>query len=223
MRLVEADSGTVTFDGVDLSTLGRNQLRILRRRIQMIFQDPFSSLDPRKTVGSAVEEALLVHFDMSRSDRASRVAELFADVGMNKRHMERYPHEFSGGQLQRVAIARALAVQPDVLVCDEPVAALDVSIRAQIVNLLGRLQAENGFAILFVSHDMALVRYIADDVVVMKSGEVVERGTASKVFETPQADYTKALLGAIPIPDPRVRRIVGHNTAGAGTRYGGGA
>jgi len=214
LRLTEPDSGIVRFDGVDLSKINRKQLRSLRRRMQMIFQDPFSSLDPRRSVGSAVEEAIKVHLDLTREERRSVVSRLFADVGLENSQLSRYPHEFSGGQLQRVAIARALAVEPDALICDEPVAALDVSIRAQIINLLGRLQGERGFAMMFISHDMALVRYIADEVVVMRSGRIVERGATDDVFESPESDYTKELLSAIPVPDPRARHIIRDQPAG---------
>jgi peptide/nickel transport system ATP-binding protein len=206
LRLVEPDEGQVRLDGIDLLVLQPRPLRALRRRMQMIFQDPFSSLDPRMVVEDAVAEPLVVHFGTKGPGRRRRVLELLDRVGIAEHHAERYPHELSGGQLQRIAIARALAVEPDLIVCDEPVAALDVSIRGQVVNLLQDLQEERGVAYVFISHDLSLVRHIAHRVAVMRQGEVVEEGATAALFDAPQHEYTRTLLDAIPVPDPRRRR-----------------
>jgi ABC-type glutathione transport system ATPase component len=211
LRLIEADQGTITFDGVDVRALRSAQLRRLRRRMQMIFQDPYSSLDPRMQVADAVAEPMVVHSTVERRERERRVAELLDTVGLGSRYLTRYPAELSGGQLQRVAIARALALNPSLIVCDEPVAALDVSVRAQVLNLLKDLQREFGLAYLFVCHDLALVEVIADAVMVMAAGRVVERGTVEQVFRAPAEEYTKRLLAATPVPIPRHsarRRVV---------------
>ncbi|MEU9507415.1 ATP-binding cassette domain-containing protein [Micromonospora sp. NPDC048170] len=206
LRLIEPDSGSVTFDGIDVLATKPKQLRELRQRMQMIFQDPYSSLDPRMTIKDAVAEPILVHTDKDRVTREKEAVELLDKVGIGSRYLERYPAELSGGQLQRVAIARALTMKPSLIVCDEPVAALDVSVRAQVLNLLRDLQEELGLAYLFVCHDLALVEVIADRVLVMASGEVVETDTTEQIFANPQQEYTKKLLAAIPVPLPRDRQ-----------------
>jgi peptide/nickel transport system ATP-binding protein len=205
LRLIEPDEGRLVLDGTDVLALRSKELRGLRKRMQMIFQDPFGSLDPRMVVEDAVAEPLVVHFGMQQGERRARVLELLDRVGIGEHQAERYPHEFSGGQLQRIAIARALAVEPDLIVCDEPVAALDVSIRAQVVNLLHELQRERGVAYVFISHDLSLVRLIAHRVAVMYQGRVVEEGETAALFDDPQHPYTQALLDVIPVPDPRRR------------------
>jgi oligopeptide transport system ATP-binding protein len=205
LRLIEPDDGKVFFDGVELTDHSRRSLRRLRSRMRMIFQDPYSSLDPTMLVGDAVAEPVLVHTDLSRDERQVRVLELFRRVGMDSHHLDRYPYEFSGGQLQRIAIARAIATGPDLIVCDEPVAALDTSIRAQVVNLLRELQDERGVAYLFITHDLSLVRLIADRVVVMHRGRVVESARIAELFANPRHPYTRALLDAVPVPDTRRR------------------
>ncbi|MGN5237204.1 MULTISPECIES: ATP-binding cassette domain-containing protein [unclassified Rhodococcus (in: high G+C Gram-positive bacteria)] len=206
LRLIEPDSGTVLFDGEDVLAAKPARLREMRRSMQMIFQDPHSSLDPRMTVLDAVVEPLIVHTDMDRAARGRRAEELLDKVGIGSRYLGRYPAELSGGQLQRVAIARALTLEPDMIVCDEPVAALDVSVRAQVLNLLRDLQEELGLAYLFVCHDLALIEVIADRVLVMKSGTVVESGAVDQIYKSPREEYTRELLDAIPVPVPRAAR-----------------
>jgi oligopeptide/dipeptide ABC transporter ATP-binding protein len=201
LRLVEPTGGRIVFDGSDVTSLGRGDLRTLRRRMAMIFQDPYASLDPRMSVGANVAEALVVH-GLHRGRRRERVAELLARVGLNPDFAARYPHEFSGGQRQRVGIARALAVEPDFIVCDEPIAALDVSIQAQVMNLLRELQRELGLTYLFIAHDLAAVQHISDRIAVMYLGRLVEVADRRDVYERPQHPYTRALLSAIPVPDP---------------------
>jgi peptide/nickel transport system ATP-binding protein/oligopeptide transport system ATP-binding protein len=208
LRLIEADAGSITFDGIDVRAVRPKEMRRLRQRMQMIFQDPYSSLDPRMTVLDAVAEPLLVHTEQQRATREKAAAELLGRVGIGSRYLRRYPAELSGGQLQRVAIARALTLEPDLIVCDEPVAALDVSVRAQVLNLLRDLQEEFGLAYLFVIHDLALVEVIADRVMVMKAGEVVEQGDVAQIFADPREEYTQRLLAAIPVPVPQPRRTV---------------
>lgn len=205
LRLIEPDAGQVRLDGIDVLSLRAKPLRTLRKRMQMIFQDPYGSLDPRMVVEDAVGEPLTVHFGTRGDERRRKVLELLDRVGIGEHQAERYPYEFSGGQLQRIAIARALAVEPDLIVCDEPVAALDLSIRAQVVNLLHELQRERGVAYVFISHDLSLVRLIADRVAVMYLGSVVEEGATAALFANPRHPYTRALLDVIPVADPRRR------------------
>lgn len=204
LRLIEPDSGVVRFDGKNVRDLGGKDLLAFRRRAQMIFQDPFSSLDPHMTIRNAVGEPLTIHYGIKGDERDRRVVDILERVGMRADQLDKYPREFSGGQLQRIAIARALTLDPDFIVCDEPVAALDVSIQAQVLNLLLDLQKERGLAYIFISHDLSLVRFLAHRVVVMYRGEVVETGTAEELFERPQHPYTKSLVEAV--PDPRTRR-----------------
>ncbi|MFD9664056.1 ATP-binding cassette domain-containing protein [Rhodococcus sp. NPDC059968] len=206
LRLVEPDSGSIEFDGRDLRAMPKGELRRMRSRMRMIFQDPYSSLDPTMVVGDIVGEPLLIHRNLDARARAEKVLDLFRRVGMDSHHLDRYPYEFSGGQLQRIAIARAIATDPELIVCDEPVAALDMSIRAQVINLLSDLQAERNMAYLFITHDLSLVRLIADRVVVMYRGEIVESAPTAELFEAPQHEYTRTLLDAVPVPDPRRRR-----------------
>jgi ABC-type oligopeptide transport system ATPase subunit len=203
LQLMKPTAGSVRFKGKELTTIGRGELRHLRRDMQIIFQDPYSSLDPRMTVGDIVSEPLEIHGVGSRRDRRGRVRELLDVVGFNPDYENRYPHEFSGGQRQRIGVARALALNPDLIVCDEPVSALDVSIQAQILNLLKDLQRDFALTYLFISHDLAVVRSMSDDIAVMKDGKLVETGPAEEVYERPQEPYTKALLAAVPVPDPR--------------------
>jgi peptide/nickel transport system ATP-binding protein len=204
IRLVEPTSGRIVFDGQDITGFSDAQMRPIRRRAQMVFQDPFASLNPRHSVGRIIAEPLKVHG--WHDDRAVRVRELLELVGLPSDAGSRYPHEFSGGQRQRVGLARALALHPDFLVCDEPVSALDVSIQAQIVNLLEDLQNRLELTYLFIAHDLAVVRHISDRIVVMYLGKVVEIAPADDLYENPLHPYTLALLSAIPIPDPRIER-----------------
>jgi ABC-type oligopeptide transport system ATPase subunit len=203
LQLVKPTSGSVRFEGAELTELSPSELRPMRREMQIIFQDPYSSLDPRLTVEEIVAEPLEVHAVGARASRRTRVEELLEVVGMDPTHARRYPHEFSGGQRQRIGIARALALEPKLLICDEPVSALDVSIRAQILNLLNDLQASLGLTYLFVAHDLAVVRAMSDRIAVMSRGRIVESGFADQVYDDPQHPYTKALLAAVPVADPR--------------------
>jgi ABC-type oligopeptide transport system ATPase subunit len=203
LQLIKPTSGSVRFDGQELTELGREQIRRARRDLQIVFQDPYASLNPRMTVGDIVAEPLVVHGIGTRRDRRGRVRELLDVVGFNPSFTNRYPHEFSGGQRQRIGIARALALNPKLIVCDEPVSALDVSIQAQILNLLKDLQHDFGLTYLFIAHDLAVVRSMSDRIAVMNKGKLVELGPAEEVYTNPQNDYTKALLSAVPIPDPR--------------------
>ena len=202
LQLLRPTSGSVRFDGQELTELEGEELRRVRRDAQIVFQDPYSSLDPRMTVGNIVSEPLVVHKVGSRRDRQVRVRELLDVVGFDPTYVNRYPHEFSGGQRQRIGIARALAFSPRLIVCDEPVSALDVSIQAQIINLLKDLQREFNLAYLFIAHDLAVVRSVSDRIAVMHRGHIVETGPANEVYERPKEDYTKALLAAVPVPDP---------------------
>ena len=206
LQLIKPTSGSVRFMGKELTELPRGELRKLRREMQIVFQDPYSSLNPRMTVGNIVAEPLVVHGIGSRRTRRARVRELLDVVGFDPTYTNRYPHEFSGGQRQRIGIARALALGPKLIVCDEPVSALDVSIQAQILNLLKDLQGEFGLTYLFIAHDLAVVRSMSDRIAVMQAGKLVEEGPAEEVYETPQQDYTKKLLTSVPVPDPRRMR-----------------
>ena len=206
LRLYKPTGGRVVFDGRDITDLGENELRPLRRRMQMVFQDPFASLNPRHSVGRIVGEPLRTHGLAGRRDAAARVRELLVTVGLPADAASRYPHEFSGGQRQRIGLARALAVNPDFVVADEPVSALDVSIQAQIINLLERLQEEFELTYLFIAHDLAVVRHISDRIAVMYLGTVVEVSSAEALYDEPLHPYTISLLSAVPIPDPVVER-----------------
>jgi peptide/nickel transport system ATP-binding protein/oligopeptide transport system ATP-binding protein len=206
LQLLKPTAGSVRFMGRELTTMGRNDLRELRKEMQIVFQDPYSSLNPRMTVGTIVGEPMLVHGQGTRRAREARVRDLLETVGFNPSFTNRYPHEFSGGQRQRIGIARALALNPRLIVCDEPVSALDVSIQAQILNLLKDLQRDLGLAYLFVAHDLAVVRTMSDQIAVMYKGKLVEIGKAEDVYTKPREDYTKALLAAVPVPDPRRMR-----------------
>ena len=206
LRLYKPTGGRIVFDGVDISDLSESRLRPLRRRMQMVFQDPFSSLNPRHSVGRIVSEPLRVHGLSARNEMSSRVRELLRVVGLPTDAGNRYPHEFSGGQRQRIGLARALALNPELLVCDEPVSALDVSIQAQIINLLEELQDEFGLTYLFIAHDLAVVRHISNRIAVMYLGKIVEVSVADDLYDNPLHPYTITLLSAIPIPDPEVER-----------------
>jgi oligopeptide transport system ATP-binding protein len=211
LRLIEATSGEVWFDGQDVLKLNKRDLRHMRRRMQIVFQDPYSSLNPRLTVGSMIEEALVIHrLAGGGAQRRERVAELLTLVGLSPAHARRYPHEFSGGQRQRIGVARALAVDPQLIIADEPVSALDVSIQAQILNLLKDLKNRLGLTYVFVAHDLAVVEHISDRVAVMYLGRIVELADARALYAEPGHPYTKALLSAIPVPEPsrRAQRIV---------------
>ncbi len=206
LRLQEPTGGHVVFEGVDLFPLERTELRRMRRRMQIIFQDPYSSLNPRMTVGAAVAEGMEIHRLAPAKEIPDRVAALLSEVGLDRSYAGRYPHEFSGGQRQRVGIARALAVEPSFIVCDEPVSALDVSVQAQVLNLLADLQRDRGLSYLFIAHDLAVVRQIARRVAVMYLGRIVEEGPTEPLLARPRHPYTVALLSAVPIPDPTQRR-----------------
>jgi ABC-type oligopeptide transport system ATPase subunit len=199
IRLVEPTSGVIRYDGVEISRLGSRAFWPYRKKIQIIFQDPYNSLNPRLSVFEIVGEALEIHFPkMTRAERRERVAELLKQVGLVPEYLDRYPHEFSGGQRQRIGIARALAVKPEFIVCDEPVSALDVSVQAQIVNLLQDLQEELGLTYLFIAHDLAVVEHISDYVLVMTQGKIVEAASAEAIYADPQHEYTRKLLAAVP-------------------------
>ncbi|MEQ8765678.1 MAG: ATP-binding cassette domain-containing protein [Planctomycetota bacterium] len=200
--LLSATSGSVTLDGRELTTLGRREWLPYRQRIQMIFQDPYASLDPRQTVSSILCEPLTIHKIGKPRDRRLRALALLEAVGLNPRHINRYPHEFSGGQRQRIGVARALALEPEIIICDEPVSALDVSIQAQIINLLESLQSRFGLTYLFIAHDLAVVRHLCNRIAVMYLGRIVETADRARLFASPQHPYTQALLSAIPEPDP---------------------
>jgi oligopeptide transport system ATP-binding protein len=206
LQLYKPTEGEILFDNTDLTKLRGNDLRLMRRKMQMIFQDPYASLNPRMSVRDIIGEPLLIHKIGNASERRERVAELMRVVGLNPYYAGRFPHEFSGGQRQRIGIARALAVDPDFIVCDEPVSALDVSIQAQIINLLEELQEQFGLTYLFIAHDLAVVRHISDRVAVMYLGKLMELADRNEIYDNPLHPYTKALLSAVPIPDPALER-----------------
>ncbi len=206
LRLIEPSGGEVLFDGRDVLALSRGDLRRARRDMQIVFQDPYSSLNPRMRVADIVEEPLIIHRLGGREERRARVRELFALVGLNPDHLSRYPHEFSGGQRQRIGLARALALNPSLIIADEPVSALDVSVQAQVVNLLMELQQRLQLTYLFIAHDLRLVEHICSRVAVMYLGRIVEMGETAKLFASPQHPYTRALLSAIPVADPDAPR-----------------
>ncbi len=207
LRLIEPTSGKVEFEGRDVITMGEDELRRLRRDVQIIFQDPYSSLNPRMSVGAIVGEALTIHsLAASAREYEERVVDLLETVGLAADHMRRYPHEFSGGQRQRIGIARALAVSPKLVVCDEPVSALDVSVQAQVINLLEDLQGKFNLTYLFIAHDLSVVEHISTRVAVMYLGRVVEIAPSRDLYTAPRHPYTEALLSAVPIPDPKVRK-----------------
>ncbi|RZS37047.1 oligopeptide transport system ATP-binding protein [Herbihabitans rhizosphaerae] len=206
MRLVPQTSGSATFEGRDIFKMRGSELRKLRRSIQIVLQDPYTSLNPRMTVGDIVGEPFEIHPEVApKASRRQKVQDLLDVVGLNPEHINRYPHQFSGGQRQRIGIARALALRPQVIICDEPVSALDVSIQAQVMNLLGDLQDEFGLSYMFIAHDLGVVRHLSDRVAVMYLGKVVEIGTETEIYEHPTHPYTQALLSAVPVPDPSLR------------------
>ncbi len=206
LRLEPPTAGTVRFDGTDLAGLDAAALRALRQRMQIVFQDPFGSLNPRRTIGDSIAEGMIIHRLVPPAAMAGRVADLLAEVGLDRSYADRYPHEFSGGQRQRLGIARALAVEPRFIVCDEPVSALDVSVQAQVINLLLELRERRGLAYLFIAHDLAVVRQVAHRVAVMYLGTIVEIGPSRAVIGAPCHPYTQALVSAVPDPDPTVAR-----------------
>jgi len=206
LRLIEPTSGSVSFEGQDVLAMGASELRGLRRQMQIVFQDPFSSLNPRMTIGAIVREGLTIHRLAEGAAADARVRQLLEEVGLRSEYASRYPHEFSGGQRQRVGIARALSVEPRFIVCDEPVSALDVSVQAQVVNLLQDLQRDRGLAYLFIAHDLSIVEHIADRVAVMYLGHIVELAPVASLYSHPIMPYTQALLSAVPAPEPGVKR-----------------
>jgi oligopeptide/dipeptide ABC transporter ATP-binding protein len=208
LRMIEPTSGEVEFEGRDLLKLSAEEMRLERQQMQIVFQDPYGSLDPRMTVSQILEEPLQIHQRGNRSERAKRVLELLDVVGLRKEYAQRYPHEFSGGQRQRIGIARALALNPKFIVADEPVSALDVSIQAQIVNLMSDLQRDLGLTYLFIAHDLGVVKHMADRVAVMYLGRIVEIGDKAQLYRSPQHPYTKALLSAVPIARPSAKQVL---------------
>ena len=212
VRLYRPTAGQMLFDGRDMAKLPREELRQLRQRVQMIFQDPYASLNPRFTIGSLIAEPMFIYNVASRKEIRARTAELLRVVGLRAEYIDRYPHEFSGGQRQRIAVARALSINPEFVIADEPVSALDVSIRAQVLNLMQQLQQQFQLTYLFISHDLGVVRHVADRIAVMYLGKIVELADRDEIYAAPQHPYTRALLSAVPIPDPKVekrrRRII---------------
>jgi oligopeptide/dipeptide ABC transporter ATP-binding protein len=206
LRLIEPTSGEVRFEGRDVRSMGTSELRALRREMQIIFQDPVSSLNPRMTVGAIIREGLTIHKLAEGAAADARVRQLLQEVGLRPQYANRYPHEFSGGQRQRIGIARALSVEPKFIVCDEPVSALDVSVQAQVINLLGDLQREHDLTYMFIAHDLSVVEHIADRVAVMYLGKVVELATSDDLYREPLMPYTQALLSAVPVADPHARK-----------------
>ena len=206
IRLYDVTDGEVIFDGVDISKISQGQMRQYRKKIQMIFQDPYASLNSRMTVGDIIGEPLDIHKIAKGEERQKIIWNLLERVGLNKEHANRYPHEFSGGQRQRIGIARALAVSPDFIICDEPISALDVSIQAQVVNMLDDLQKELGLTYLFIAHDLSMVKHISDRIGVMYLGKLVELASSDELYDNPNHPYTQALLSAIPVPDPDVTK-----------------
>ncbi|MBV9706414.1 MAG: ABC transporter ATP-binding protein [Chloroflexi bacterium] len=206
VRLYKPTSGKILFDNVDLATLEGEQLRRMRRRVQMVFQDPYASLNPRYTIGSLIAEPMHIHHIGTSQQIRERTEELLRVVGLRPEYIDRYPHEFSGGQRQRIAVARALSINPEFIIADEPVSALDVSVRAQVLNLLQRLQQQFNLTYLFVSHDLSVVRHVADRIAVMYLGKIVELADRDELYTAPKHPYTKALLSAVPIPDPQIER-----------------
>lgn len=206
LQLYKPTAGSVKFRGRELTELGRRDLLAARRQLQIIFQDPYASLNPRMTVGDTLKEPLLRHRIVPRSEVGQRIAQLLETVGLSPRYVRRYPHEFSGGQRQRIGVARALAVEPDFIVCDEPISALDVSIQAQIMNLMDELQERLGLTYLFIAHDLSAVRHISDRIAVMYLGRIVEVADYRAIYDDPRHPYTQALISAVPIPDPEVER-----------------
>jgi len=199
IRLTQPTSGSITYEDTEITKLSASEFRPWRKKIQIIFQDPYNSLNPRLSIFEIIGEALEIHFpQMTRADRRECVAELLEKVGLQRDHLDRYPHEFSGGQRQRIGIARALAVEPELIVCDEPVSALDVSVQAQIINLLQDLQESLGLTYLFIAHDLAVVEHLSDTVLVMNRGRIVEAATAEEIYRNPQHEYTRKLLAAVP-------------------------
>lgn len=203
LKLYEPTSGNIIFDGVDITKLNNKEMMPYRKKMQMIFQDPYASLDPRMSVGDIIGEAIDIHKLMGPKERDERVRYLLSRVGLSSQHAERYPHEFSGGQRQRIGIARAIAVEPEFIVCDEPISALDVSIQAQVVNMLEELQHDLGLTYLFIAHDLSMVKHISTHIGVMYLGQMVEKAESNEVYSNPLHPYSKALLSAIPIPDPK--------------------
>lgn len=206
LRLIKADCGEVLFEGRDILRLPRREMKSVRRSMQIIFQDPYASLNPRMTVGAIVMEPMVVHGEGSKAEQRERARELLDRVGLQPEHFTRYPHEFSGGQRQRIGVARALALQPRLIICDEPVSALDVSIQAQVLNLLKELQEDFHLTYVFIAHDLSVVRHISDEVAVMYLGKIVERADHDTLYNRPMHPYTVALLSAVPVPDPRKER-----------------
>ena len=220
LQLYRPTSGSVRLDGEEVTTLRGEALRRMRRRMQMIFQDPFASLNPRMTVGSIITEPLRIHrLFKTRAERRDRVRELLETVGLNPNFVNRYPHEFSGGQAQRIGVARALAVEPEFIVADEPISALDVSIQAQVVNLLQDLQEKFSLTYLFIAHDLSMIRHICRRVAVMYKGKIVELAETEELYENPLHPYTKVLLGSVPIPDPDIEKNRDHVLMGPETEY----